>query len=134
MRISPDVGKAGDGQTLPLACPAQPNVLASPCLLPLLEALRGERRLVRTTGFSGSYVIDHRTGQRQVVAAATRPAPGRHEVDDVVTVTCAAALESTVLASFASGEPSYAIKIILFPWGRLVNGGWSRASHIRSRR
>ena len=66
-------------------------------LLPLLEALPGERRLVRTTGFSGSYVIDHRTGQRQVVAAATRPAPGRHEVDDLVTGTCAAALESAVL-------------------------------------
>ena len=66
-------------------------------LLPLLEALPGERRLIRTTGFSGSYVIDHRTGQRQVVATAARPAPGRHEVDDLVTVTCAAALESAVL-------------------------------------
>ncbi|MGO9905017.1 MAG: PfkB family carbohydrate kinase [Solirubrobacteraceae bacterium] len=65
-------------------------------LLPLLEALPGERRLVRTTGFSGSYVIDRRTGQRQVVATAARPAPGRHEVDDLVTFTCAAALESAV--------------------------------------
>ena len=50
-------------------------------LLPLLEALPGERRLVRTTGFSGSYVIDRRTGQRQVVAASDQtgagPARGR---------------------------------------------------------
>ena len=29
-------------------------------LAPLLEALPGERRLVRTAGFSGSYVIDRR--------------------------------------------------------------------------
>jgi 1-phosphofructokinase len=66
-------------------------------LLPLLEVLPGERRLVRTIGFSGSYIIDRRAGQRQVVAMAARPSPGRHEVDDLVSATCAAALESSVL-------------------------------------
>jgi 1-phosphofructokinase len=66
-------------------------------LLPLLEALPGERRLVRRTGSSGSYVTDRRAGQRRVVAAAARPPLSRHEVDDLVTATCAAALESALL-------------------------------------
>jgi 1-phosphofructokinase len=67
-------------------------------LAPLLAALPGERRSVRTAGSSGSYVIDDRSGEREVVATALRPAPNRHEVDDLVAVTCAAALESAVLA------------------------------------
>src|SRR5690242_20434074 len=66
-------------------------------LAPLLEALPGERRMVPTAGFSGSYVVDRRSGERRGVATAARPAPHRHEVDDLVTVTCAAALESTLL-------------------------------------
>ena len=65
---------------------------------PLLEALPGERRMVPTAGCSGSYVVDRRGGERELVAAAMRPAPQRHEVDDLVTATCAAALESSVLA------------------------------------
>jgi 1-phosphofructokinase len=67
-------------------------------LVPLLEALPGERRLVRTAGSSGSYVIDRRSGARQVVATAIRPPPHRHEVDDLVAAACAAALESAVMA------------------------------------
>ena len=66
-------------------------------LLPLLEAMSGERRLVHTAGFSGSYVIDRRTGERRLVANAARPAPQRHEVDDLLSATCAAALDSEVL-------------------------------------
>jgi 1-phosphofructokinase len=66
-------------------------------LLPLLEDLPGERRIVRTAGFSGSYVVDRRDGERRAIATATRPAPHRHEVDDLVAITCAAALESSVL-------------------------------------
>lgn len=66
-------------------------------LLPLLEALPGERRIVHTAGFSGSYVVDRRTGERRLVANAARPAPQRHEVDDLVAATCAAALGSEVL-------------------------------------
>ena len=67
-------------------------------LAPLLEELPGERRMVRTAGCSGSYVVDRRSGERELVAAAMRPAPHRHEVDDLVAATCAAALESAVLA------------------------------------
>ena len=66
-------------------------------LLPLLETLPGERRIVKTAGFSGSYVVDRRTGERRRVANAARPAPQRHEVDDLVAATCAAALDSAVL-------------------------------------
>jgi 1-phosphofructokinase len=66
-------------------------------LLPLLEALPGERRVVRTAGFSGSYVVDRRTGERRLIANGPRPAPQRHEVDDLVAATCAAALDSEVL-------------------------------------
>jgi 1-phosphofructokinase len=67
-------------------------------LAPLLEALPGERRLVRTAGGTGSYVVDRRGGARQVVATALRPAAHRHEVDDLLAETCAAALDSRVLA------------------------------------
>jgi 1-phosphofructokinase len=63
----------------------------------LLEVLPGERRVVHTAGFSGSYVVDRRTGARHLVANAARPAPQRHEVDDLVAATCAAALDSAVL-------------------------------------
>jgi 1-phosphofructokinase len=66
-------------------------------LAPLLASLPGERRMVTTAGFSGSYVVDRRSGKRQHVASAARPAPHRHEVDDLVAITCAAALDSAVL-------------------------------------
>jgi 1-phosphofructokinase len=66
-------------------------------LLPLLEALPGERRIVHTSGFSGCYVVDRRTGERRMVANGARPAPQRHEIDDLVAATCAAALASQVL-------------------------------------
>ncbi|HSC01658.1 MAG TPA: PfkB family carbohydrate kinase [Solirubrobacteraceae bacterium] len=67
-------------------------------LAPLLEgALPGERRLVQTAGSSGSYVIDRRGGERQVLAIANRPPPSRHEVDDLLAATCAAAVDSAVL-------------------------------------
>jgi 1-phosphofructokinase len=66
-------------------------------LRPLLDALPGERRVIATVGSSGSYVVDRRGGGRRVVATALRPAPQRHEVDDLVVATCAAALGSDVL-------------------------------------
>jgi 1-phosphofructokinase len=63
----------------------------------LLGSLPGERRMTRTAGSSGSYVVDDRSGERRLVASAARPAPSRHEVDDLIAATCAAALESAVL-------------------------------------
>jgi 1-phosphofructokinase len=65
---------------------------------PLLDAQPGDRRVVRTGGSSGCYVVDRRTGERQLIAASHRPVPQRHEIDDLVSATCAAALSSSVLA------------------------------------
>ena len=67
-------------------------------LRPRLECLSGERRLVHTSGPSGAYVMDRRSGRRVLVSAAWAPAPTRHELDDLFSITCAAALESRVLA------------------------------------
>jgi 1-phosphofructokinase len=66
-------------------------------LLSLLSATPGERRVVETGGSSGSYVIDRRGGERQVLANANRPAPRRHEVDDLVAATVASALSSAAV-------------------------------------
>jgi 1-phosphofructokinase len=63
----------------------------------LLKALPGEVRVIETFGSSGSYVLDRRGGERQVVGASLRPAPQRHEIDDLVAATCAAALDSALL-------------------------------------
>src|SRR5512143_2443744 len=63
-------------------------------LRPLLEALPGEQRLIRTVGTSGGYVSDRRAEERTVVSSALRPSPARHEIDDLVAATCAAALGS----------------------------------------
>jgi 1-phosphofructokinase len=66
-------------------------------LQPLLEALPAELRIARTAGGSGSYVVDRRSGERRVLATALGPAPQRHEVDDLVAATVAAALTCEVL-------------------------------------
>jgi len=66
-------------------------------LRPLLDALPGERRLVHITGPSGSYVVDRRSSERRLLANSLRPIPVRHEVDDLVSATCAAALGSSLL-------------------------------------
>jgi 1-phosphofructokinase len=66
-------------------------------LRPLLEGLPGERRLVETDGPTGSYVVDRRSGERRLVGSALAEPPSRHEVDDLFSVTCAAALESELL-------------------------------------
>lgn len=66
-------------------------------LEPLLEAMPGERRLVRAEAGSSCYVVDRREGERRVLASNLAGAPSRHEVDELFSVTCAAALESDVL-------------------------------------
>jgi 1-phosphofructokinase len=63
----------------------------------LLAPLAGERRLVATTTRSGCYVVDRRDGERRVVGSALAEAPSRHELDDLLSVTTAAALGSRVL-------------------------------------
>jgi 1-phosphofructokinase len=71
----------------------EPGVL----LAPLLEAMPGELRLVRTAATTGCYVVDRRGAERQMVATALSEAPSRHEIDELVSATCAAALESDAL-------------------------------------
>ncbi len=66
-------------------------------LEPLLDALPGERRLTTTAASNGSYVVDRRGTGRRLVAGAMRDPPRRHEIDDLVAATCAAALGSDVL-------------------------------------
>jgi 1-phosphofructokinase len=63
----------------------------------LLDRLAGERRLVETAGPTGCYVVDRRSGTRQTVASALSPPPSRHELDELVSVTVAAAGASSVL-------------------------------------
>jgi Fructose-1-phosphate kinase and related fructose-6-phosphate kinase (PfkB) len=67
-------------------------------LEPLLEELPGGRRLVRSEASSGCYVTDRRSGEREVLAQAYVEPPSRHEADELVAATTAAALESDVLA------------------------------------
>jgi len=67
-------------------------------LRPLLEALPGERRLVETAAPSGCSVVDRRGGGRELLAGAWSEPPSRHELDDLVSATSAAALSGAALA------------------------------------
>jgi 1-phosphofructokinase len=66
-------------------------------LEPLLQELPGELRLVPTATTSGCAVVDRRQGERHVVAGRFSEPVSRHELDDLASVTCAAALRSAVL-------------------------------------
>ncbi len=63
----------------------------------LLARLPGERRLVATEAATGCYVTDRRSGERRLLATRLSGAPSRHELDDLVSVACTAALESDAL-------------------------------------
>jgi 1-phosphofructokinase len=63
----------------------------------LLARLPGEPRLVRSASATGSYVTDRRDGDRRLLAQSLSPPASRHEVDDLVSATLAAALESDAL-------------------------------------
>jgi 1-phosphofructokinase len=64
---------------------------------PLVEALPGEARWVDAAGSTACYVIDRRSGEREILAHHWTEPPSRHEIDDLFSITCAAALESKVL-------------------------------------
>ena len=66
-------------------------------LRPLLDALGIACRAVRSREDSGCVVTDRRDGERHLVAADFAGSPARHEVDELVSVTCAAALRSRLL-------------------------------------
>jgi 1-phosphofructokinase len=67
-------------------------------LRPLLEQLPVELRLVETGAATGTYIHDRRSGERVPLAQAASMPPTRHEVDDLFSVACAAALDADVLA------------------------------------
>ncbi len=66
-------------------------------LRPLLDTLDADLRLVDAAASAGTYVVDRRSGEREFVATAWSDPPSRHELDDLFSVTVAAALESEVL-------------------------------------
>jgi 1-phosphofructokinase len=86
-------------------------------LRPLLMELDGEPRLVHTDAACGSYVIDRRSGEREMVASAWSDPPSRHEVDDLFSVTVAAALASEVLV-VCGPVPSDALPLEIY--GNLI--------------
>jgi 1-phosphofructokinase len=63
----------------------------------LLEQLPVELRLVETAEGSGAYVHDRRDGERRPVAQSAAMPPSRHEVDELFSVACAAALGADAL-------------------------------------
>ena len=66
-------------------------------LRPLLEHAGGELRAVPTSAPNGSYVVDHRGSDRMLIASCPRPVPRRHELDNLLSATCTAALSGSVL-------------------------------------
>ncbi|MET0305500.1 MAG: PfkB family carbohydrate kinase [Solirubrobacterales bacterium] len=67
-------------------------------LRPLLDQLPIELRLVETASSSGAYIHDRRSGERVPLAQSASMPPSRHEIDDLFSATCAAALDADVLA------------------------------------
>ena len=56
-------------------------------LRPLMDQLDAELRLVHTDAAAGCYVVDRRSGEREMVATAWSDPPSRHEIDDLFSVT-----------------------------------------------
>jgi 1-phosphofructokinase len=71
---------------------------AGAALRPLLEQLPIQLRLIETAAASGCYVHDRRGGERVPVAQSAALPPSRHEIDDLFSAACAAALDCGVLA------------------------------------
>ena len=67
-------------------------------LRPLLEQLPIELRLIETAAATGAYIHDRRNGERVPVAQSASLPPSRHEIDDLFSIACAAALDADVLA------------------------------------
>jgi 1-phosphofructokinase len=95
-------------------------------LSPLLDELPGARRLVSTAAWSGSYVMDRRSGEREPIAFAWSAPPTRHETDDLFSLTTTSALASEVLV-LCGPVPSDSLPVEIY--GKLVadaRGGETR--------
>jgi len=67
-------------------------------LRPLLDEEPFGLRLVETRDSSGCYLHDRRSGRREPLAIAPGPLLTRHEIDDLFSITSAAALDADLLA------------------------------------
>ncbi len=61
-------------------------------LLGLLHKLPGEQRLVSSSSASGCYVTDRRSGERELITSTLSDPPSRHELDDLISLTCVEAI------------------------------------------
>jgi len=86
-------------------------------LRPLLEQMPIELRLIETTAASGAYIHDRRSGERVPLAQSASLPPSRHEIDDLFSAACAAALDAGVLA-VCNPYPSEALPLEIY--GNLV--------------
>ncbi|MGE5336090.1 MAG: 1-phosphofructokinase family hexose kinase [Nitrososphaerota archaeon] len=82
-------------------------------LRPLLEEMPVELRLVETAEASGAYIHDRRGGERRPVAQSAAFPASRHEVDELFSVSVAAALDSDVLA-LCGPYPDNAVPLDLY--------------------
>lgn len=93
----------------------------------LLESSPGERRLVRTASASGSYVVDRRGDSRELLAHQVSAPPTRHELDDLFSLTAAAALEAEVLV-VCNPYPGDTLPLELFT--NLVSDARGHGAHV----
>jgi 1-phosphofructokinase len=117
---------AGEMGAYPIQCAFRGGETGA-LLKPLVDALPGETRWVETTGSSASYVIDRRSGEREMIAHAWSDPPSRHETDDLFSITCAVALDAEVLV-VCGPAPSDALPIDLY--GKLVSDARSHGTKV----
>jgi 1-phosphofructokinase len=86
-------------------------------LRPLLEQMPTRLSLVETAEATGSYIQDRRSGERVPLAQSAAMPASRHEVDDLFSVACAAALDADVLA-VCGPYPDNALPLEIY--GKLV--------------
>ena len=67
-------------------------------LRPLLEEMPIELRLVETSEASGAYIHDRRSGEREPLSQSAALPASRHEIDELFSVSVAAALDCDLLA------------------------------------
>jgi 1-phosphofructokinase len=121
--VSRMAGEIGARPILCAFCGGETGTL----LRPLLDALPGDVRLVETATASGCYVIDRRSGERNMIAHSWSQPPSRHEMDDLFSITCAAALEASVLV-LCGPVPSEAVPLEVY--GNLVANARANGTRV----
>ena len=80
----------------------------------LLGDLPGELRIAATAAATGTYVVDRRHNERRLVAHQVSEPPSRHELDELFSITTAAALEAGVLV-ICNPYPGDLLPLEVFP-------------------